>query len=928
MPKPFAVASAVAFACTLAALPAGAEAPSHTHPVSDFRAPYTTQRSAPALLLAIGSQVLYLTHDLPVDSVRELWVSDGTTAGTTMLRDLCGTSYCDLESWVSIGSFALIRMYEGTNRERLWRSDGTVAGTFPLTAAMPASDSYELVVAGPFAYFTTCVGGFCRFWSSDGTVAGTKPVDETGVSDGNLWFFDLPSLVAWHDDVYFFATTAYGDDFYGLWRASRRDGRTERVRELPSSDVIPTSLVPAGDRLFFVADDGGRELWTSDGTAAGTAPLTSFPKRNAISECASLTALGNRVWFVADDGAHSWELWVSDGTPSGTQRATDFTSRRPFGAVDGHGPSLPGRQLAWLGGRLVFASVATSGSPRLWTTDGDWRSTALLRGCPGGCPLVDESMPMVANGDRAAFFGWRGAHDPTLWVTDGTGPGTLELPIRVEPGSSSGTVELVAAGGRWFVGGESLWASDGTRAGTVRLVAAADAGWRGLAATLAAVPGSVFFRADNVNGLSGLWQTTGTGAREVFTPPSEPANYLGLLIGNAGDRVLLGGDGVCWGANAEGMAPLPAAATNSGNCTGDTEIVTSGPRAFVLESWESTFSGATNFWSTDGTPEGTTAIRLRDAAVWSNVVPWDDGERALYVSTGGLWTSDGTAAGTTLRVPMSPLPNFLVAGDGLAYFVLRDDATRSMRLWSTDATPAGTGPLAPSWAAIEGEPVLFDGRVHLLANDSADAPLALWTVDPADGQARSLSLSELGALQPVALTAAAGRLWFAARAPRDASRWWLWVSDGTRSGTKRLPASMTALTWDGYPAPIEPLPITALGSKVYFAQSDSERGRELWKSNGTVAGTSLVLDLAPGLADGAPTSNLVAWRGRLWFAADDGARGIELWSTDGTASGTRRELDVDPGPRSSRPNDLTVAGDHLFFLADDGTHGRQLWAVD
>src|SRR5688572_8720594 len=143
MPKPLAIASAVAFACTLAALPAGAEAPSHAHPVSDFHSPYTTQRSAPAQLLALGSQVLFPTQDLPADNVRELWASDGTTVGTTMLRDLCGTSYCDLESWVSMGSFALIRMYEGTNQERLWRSDGTVAGTFPLTAAMPASDSYE-----------------------------------------------------------------------------------------------------------------------------------------------------------------------------------------------------------------------------------------------------------------------------------------------------------------------------------------------------------------------------------------------------------------------------------------------------------------------------------------------------------------------------------------------------------------------------------------------------------------------------------------------------------------------------------------------------------------------------------------------------------------------------------------------------------------
>jgi ELWxxDGT repeat protein len=205
----------------------------------------------------------------------------------------------------------------------------------------------------------------------------------------------------------------------------------------------------------------------------------------------------------------------------------------------------------------------------------------------------------------------------------------------------------------------------------------------------------------------------------------------------------------------------------------------------------------------------------------------------------------------------------------------------------------------------------------------------LWTIDRADGSARSLPLADLGAFGPVALTAAAGRLWFAARTTLETPlRWWLWVSDGTASGTKRLPANLTTLTWDGYPVPFDPLPITALGDAVFFVETDAAHGRELWRSNGSAAGTSMVADLAPGLADGEPRSNLVAWRGRLWFAADDGLRGAEIWSTDGTAAGTRRELDLDRGPASSRPHDLNVAGDHLFFLADDGTNGVQLWAVD
>ena len=187
-----------------------------------------------------------------------------------------------------------------------------------------------------------------------------------------------------------------------------------------------------------------------------------------------------------------------------------------------------------------------------------------------------------------------------------------------------------------------------------------------------------------------------------------------------------------------------------------------------------------------------------------------------------------------------------------------------------------------------------------------------------------MPLADVGAKDAGSLTAAAGRLWFAAHEAGDAAdRWWLWSSDGTTAGTRRLPFEISRGL---YNSPYG-LPIVALGDAVYFALSDPPRGRELWRSDGTVEGTAPVVDLTLGLAS-APTSNLVAWRDRIWFAAVDGVHGDELWSTDGTAAGTRLELDLDPGPVSSWPDRFTVAGDHLFFVADDGTSGWQLWATD
>ena len=63
--------------------------------------------------------------------------------------------------------------------------------------------------------------------------------------------------------------------------------------------------------------------------------------------------------------------------------------------------------------------------------------------------------------------------------------------------------------------------------------------------------------------------------------------------------------------------------------------------------------------------------------------------------------------------------------------------------------------------------------------------------------------------------------------------------------------------------------------------------RELWKSDGTAAGTVMVKDinLDPYSWGGSPR-NLTDVNGTLFFAADDDVHGFELWKSDGTADGT------------------------------------------
>jgi ELWxxDGT repeat protein len=92
-----------------------------------------------------------------------------------------------------------------------------------------------------------------------------------------------------------------------------------------------------------------------------------------------------------------------------------------------------------------------------------------------------------------------------------------------------------------------------------------------------------------------------------------------------------------------------------------------------------------------------------------------------------------------------------------------------------------------------------------------------------------------------------------------------------------------------------PSGLTAVDGTLFFSAFDDSRGEELWKSDGTEAGTVLVKDIEPGPGDSSPV-HLTNVNGILFFSAFDDAHGFELWKSDGTKAGTVLVKDIEPGP--------------------------------
>lgn len=659
----------------------------------------------------IGNGKLYFEANTN-STGRELWVSDGTTAGTKLVKDIyAGTSSSHVLISAVIDGKLYFSAHSNSTGQEPWVSDGTEAGTYQLKNINPGTEGSNAATffkANNKIFFSAIDATHGReLWTTDGTEAGTKLVKDinigsaTGVSLAyNTFFFD-----EFNSKLLFVANDATSGT--ELWTSDGTEANTKILKDFypGSNSGITTGLrlstsIKFNGKLYFQAKDidHGEELWVTDGTEAGTSLVKDLSDAASPSNIGHMTIMGNKLYFGAEDGIHGKELWVSDGTETGTRLIKDtYDGKGTYS--DFNSVALNGKLYFFVGDQLWVSDGTEAGTklvkdivpttqydyPRnffragnllyftvndgvhgieVWTSDGTEAGTKLLKdimpGTNGSTDLYGYLNHVIMPNNHVLFVAENTTYGKELWITDGTEAGTKMIKdINTGTGSSVHTEPFVLMGNKVFfaannnINGKELWVTDGTEAGT-RMIKDINTNGDSSPLNLAQFNGKIYFSAENEKGKK-LWVTDGTEA----------------------------GTNLAFSENSTIYSPFNLSVFNN----------------------HLYFFTNKSLWRCDGTEESIRLIKTFNKANWYRIgKPQQVGDR-LYINidnndTGAeLWETNGTTIGTRMVDDINPgtggsYPYFLTMFNNKLYFIASStQAGRELHVYIPRSFPVVTQPV-------------------------------------------------------------------------------------------------------------------------------------------------------------------------------------------------------------------------------------------
>ena len=429
----------------------------------------------------------------------ELWLSDGTEAGTRLVKefDLSAADDIGKEEYrsastklamASLDGKLLFRSRDRDNGSEVFVSDGTSAGTSVLKNIRQDLSSFaaDFEVVGDKLFFRATNNDGQRAVSvTDGTPAGTKQVSNLNPSGNDLPYKSF--LTGFKGDLYYRGLSVNEDGVIGdgnkaLYRVDGDTGSVERIHQSNPDAYLSSAIQeiqPVGDQLFFGAtypgfkfgngggvspeDYGGinynhggytdnkhSALFVTDGTKEGVR-LASSKRWSRYGAPADFEALGDQLFFMAGltyevnptgydpredipdpQGSGSTAgLWVSDGTDQGTRRLRMFNGSKVNDTATF--PSAKRDSLITaVGNRVFFVADDGNTGRELWTSDGTTAGTRLVRDLYPGIESSDPS-DFLVKGNELYFTAMNPAVGRELWKTNGTASGTKRI-TNLNPG--------------------------------------------------------------------------------------------------------------------------------------------------------------------------------------------------------------------------------------------------------------------------------------------------------------------------------------------------------------------------------------------------------------------------------------------------------------------------------------------------------------
>lgn len=770
-------------------------------------------------------------------SNNELWKSNGTTQYTSFLK-----AFDSISNLTISGATLYFTADDGDSGLELWKSNGSARTTVKVRDIVPGSDGaspLHLTDVNGILYFSAWTPAYGReLWKSDGTAAGTMLIED--IARGNA---NPENLVNVNGTLYFSAHTPTGIE---LWKSQGTPASTSLVKDIYPGikSGRPRWLTASGGKLFFTAlqPASGRELWISDGTPGGTRLLKDIRPGTASSIPENLTDVNGTLMFSADDGVHGDELWKSNGFSAGTVLVKDLNPGRAGSnhvIADyqsmGYFTNING-VLYFIGSKgttdYIYRSDGTAtgtvivteallgteyGAPKpeftyhnnyvyfFNGTSGDhifglhrmlYKGTQIqliktLAGPLDFNQFVPMEHEMIRFNNNVYFFGrmveqFYDNQSFTFIRSNGTTEGTVTVFDTFVPTDGSDLRQMISVSGIvyvlskfWYIG--TLYRTDGTPEGTYPLrpeanYAASDAIWEPMGTTLYFVEEGVLYRTD------------GTMESTIRLNYASTGQVLGL-------------------SNVNGMLYF--------------------------------YNDIGQLWKTNGTDEETQMVgELNSVRSVTNVAG-----QAFIISSNSenqlqVW-KDGNSGPLLLKTfPVGPISppwegaDPTAALNGIFYFIA-NDGVHGYQVWKSNGTPEGTemmfgpdGIESDTWTGFDAPaPVMIVYRDTLFINHR-DNDL-VWHFSFVSGD-DLVEIQEIDHIRSHVIVNDKLFMFIRKEIPlEEGEPLEVFVKDGN------APAQLLA----SIPAPYYQFDYGVVGNMLYF---NAESGKNLWRTDGTVCGTSIV----------------------------------------------------------------------------------------